>query len=143
MPIKFLKHESRQYYTAKWDGIIYDSEPIPSYEKFYTDFEKSNDWNPELPELVNLIDADLSYISQAGLKKLADWGEALHRRHKILEKKTAILLLPKDSSVPALFYELLSNNSPEHIRIFRKRDEAIDWLIQQKETNHETSKVLI
>ncbi len=93
MPIKFLKHESGQCYTAKWESIIYDSELIPSYEKFYADFEKSDDWYPELPELVDIIDTDLSHVTQTGQKKLAQWGEALHRRHGILKKKTAILLL--------------------------------------------------
>ncbi len=130
MPITFLKHEHKQYFIAKWESIIYDSELITSYEKFYTDFEKSGDWEPETPELVDIIDADLSQVTQTGLKKLAQWGEALHRGQGISEKKTAILLPPEAPSVPALFYEFWTEASPEHVRLFRTRSEAINWLIE-------------
>ena len=130
MPIKFLKHEHRQYFTAKWESIIYDFELVSSCEKFYADFEKSGDWDPEIPELVDIIGADLSQVTQTGIKNLAQWSEALHRGHGISEKKTAIVLPPEGLSVPALFYEFWTEASPELVRLFRTRSKAIGWLTE-------------
>lgn len=130
MPIKFSKHESNKYYTAKWESIIYDSELIPAYEHFYNLLENSSDWTPELPELVDIVEADLSFVSQKALKELAEWGEALHKGHGIPEKKTAILLLKNNSNVPALFYELWTTDSPELVKLFSNRKKAITWLTE-------------
>jgi hypothetical protein len=128
MPIKFLDQESKQYHTTKWEGVIYDDELIPSYERFFANFENSGNQDSKLIELVDLIDADFFHVTQTGLKEMAQWGQAFHMQHNIPEKKTAVLLPQEGESVVALFYKLWVAEFPEHVKIFRHRDKAIDWL---------------
>ncbi len=130
MPIKFLMHESGQYFTPKFEGLISDAELVPSYEKFYNSYAKSAFFCPELHELCDLTDADLSQLTNYGLKALADWAEEFYKMYGITEKKTAILLPPEAPGVPALFYEFWTEASPEYVKVFRNRNEAIKWLTE-------------
>jgi hypothetical protein len=66
-----------------------------------------------------------------GVKEIALWKAALYMQNKISEKMIAIIIPQEASnlSVP-LFYEEWITESPEHVRIFKNRAKAIDWLTQ-------------
>ncbi|MCP3899059.1 MAG: hypothetical protein GY707_04915 [Desulfobacteraceae bacterium] len=130
MSIKFLIHESGQYFTPKFEDLISDAELVSSYEKFYDSYEKSASFCPGLHELCDLTGADLSQLTSYGLKALSDWAEEFYKMHGVTEKRTAILLSPEAQSVSAVFYEFWTEASPEYVKIFRNQTEAIKWLTE-------------
>jgi hypothetical protein len=129
MPINFFNQEHSNYYNTKYEGKIYDDELVPSYERFYANLEKSENRGLELHELADLTNADLSYLTQMGVKEIAQWKTALYTQNKISEKKIAIIIHQDASNLAVpLFYEEWIAESPELIKFFSNKDEAIDWL---------------
>lgn len=126
MPITITIHESGQYCISKYEGKITDEELIPAYFAFYA----NNDVAVGLPELADLSLADYSRLSHIGLLGLAYWSDRLLQKRGISAKKTAIYLSAGRDTTNALIYEVWKKGSPEIVRIFEDKDEAVRWLMK-------------
>jgi hypothetical protein len=120
MPIIFsINHESG-YSISKFEGRISDEELLKAYEDFYM----GEYWRPNQNELVDL--------SNAGMRCLSKFAESVFKAHNILSVKTA-LYAPKDLLFGlSRIYEVISNGSPENVKVFRDILEAKIWLKQNK-----------
>jgi hypothetical protein len=128
MPIIFsINHESG-YSISKFEGRISDEELLKAYEDFYM----GEYWRPNQNELVDLSNADLTEITTEGMRCLSKFAESVFKAHNILSVKTA-LYAPKDLLFGlSRIYEVISNGSPENVKVFRDILEAKIWLKQNK-----------
>jgi len=126
MAIKFEVHESCPYFISYWEGAITNSELIPSYSSFF----ESSDWNPGLHELADLTKVDMSQVTTGGMIDLANWTEDFYREKEVRCVKAAVLISQGRGESRPLIYQAWAVQSPEQIRIFQDRAEAVGWLTE-------------
>jgi hypothetical protein len=124
MPIGCEAHESCDYFISHWEGVVTDSELIPGYSAFV----EGDEWIHGMHELTDVTGADLSRITREGLVSLANWASNFYERRGVQFVKTAVLTRSDDWASAPIIYEVWSPQSPEHLRIFKQRDEAVRWL---------------
>lgn len=124
MPIKFDVTGKGNYFLSIWEGPLSDDEVYRSYVEFYT----GDLWNRNLNELVDLSDADFEHITTQGLALLGLYVQNHFTAHEIASSRTAIYS-PNDLPYGmARVYEAKASNSPEKIKVFRSKAEALNWV---------------
>ena len=124
MPIQFTVNEKENYFTAKWDGLLSDTELIPSYEYFFN----SKDWHSGLNELADLSTVDFSEISCDAIVLLSRYAKTFYISHDITVVKTATYCIEEAGKGFAKIYDIWTKDSPEYFRIFNDKQKAIFWL---------------
>ena len=123
MKIRFMVNEEHRFALATWAGSLSDADVLAAYERLYGDER----WQPGFDEIVDLRHAELSRITAEGLRaldtlvrdKTGDYCESF---------KTAVVA-PDDLEFGlARMYELLSEESPESVMVFRELDQALAWI---------------
>jgi hypothetical protein len=126
MPIKFSRNHDDEYVEIKYNGQISDSELLSAYKSYFG----SNDAIPVLNDLTDLSEADLSILSSDAIQELADYIIYSYKRSGITSFKTAIYAPDELEFGLSRMYVTISYETPQHIKIFKDREKAIQWLRQ-------------
>ena len=125
MPITFSINLKAGYFLSKYRGVITDALLLSSYQ----DFHEGDNWVPGLHELADLSQADMTRVTETGLRKLSEYVESVYREHGQSYIKTAAFA-PTDLPFGiARMYEVFSSKSPEYLQVFRLIDDAESWLV--------------
>ena len=122
MPILFSTHPDG-YYVVSFQGLLSDQEVLERCQDFYQDY-----WQPGLPQLSDLSEADFSGVSGEGVLKVAKLVQELQAEHGEAKSKLAVYA-PTDLPFGlARMYSALVEKSPSLVAVFRDYQEALDWL---------------
>ena len=126
MPVSFEIHTDQGFFVSTWGGEIMDSDLQSSYETLFRD----KAFKPGLNEIADMSDADMKGVTSNGLQTLS-WMVRQRLGDKCAGFKTAIIA-PEDLSFGlSRMYEMLSDDSPESVKVFRERDEAWAWINEE------------
>jgi len=128
MPITFELKESDNYFITKYVGIIRSSELLDSWIQFL----EGNNWIPGLNELADLSEADLSELNKYDLVRLSMYVDRIYAANNIKQVRVAVFA---PSNVPfgmSKMYEAYSEQSTELVQVFRRKEEALEWLLHEK-----------
>lgn len=124
MPITFKKDEKNRYSIYIFTGVITDEVLLAGFKSIFA----NENWVPEMNELVDLSEADVSQVTDEGILELAALGKEIYEKHGVTKIKSAVYA-PTDLSFGLTrMYEALKHDSPEDLNVFRDLDEAIRWL---------------
>jgi len=124
MPIEFTVNHESSYFTTKYIGKVSEDEVIDLYTTFFED----DGWAPGLNELVDHSELDGSNLNGDGLRKIAMFASYFYKEHNISNVKTAIFA-PKDLPFGlSRIYDVMTDDSPEEVGVFRDMQEAKSWL---------------
>ena len=124
MSISFIVKPDAGYFISKYTGKITDRVLLSSYRRFH----EGNDWIPGLHEFADLSEADMTAVTQNGLRELSAYIESVYRKYGQSFIKTAAYA-PADLPFGiARVYEALSSDSPEQLKAFRDVQDAMTWL---------------
>ena len=132
MPITFSRNDDEGYLEIRYKGQISDSELLNAYKSFFS----SDEAIPILNDLTDLSEADLTNLSSGAIQELADYITRSYKESGISSLKTAIYAPDSLRYGLSRMYATISYDTPQHIQIFRDREEAIQWL---KKANISTS----
>jgi len=127
MPITFLRNDDEGYLEIKYIGQISDSELLSAYKSYFS----RDDALPVLNDLTDLSEADLAHLSRDAIQELADYITRSYEKSGVKSLKTAIYAPDPLKFGLARMYEAISYDTPQHIEIFKDREEAIRWLTQE------------
>jgi len=130
MPISFTRNDDDGYLEIKYKGQISDSELLNAYKSFFS----SDEAIPVLNDLTDLSEADLTNLSSGAIQELADYITRSYKESGISPLKTAIFAPDSLKYGLSRMYQTISYDTPQHMEIFRDREEAIQWL-RQSNTN--------
>lgn len=123
MAITFENTDSN-YYIVNAKGVITDDLMLQAW----SDFLYSKQWAPGLNELSDLTDADLTRITSAGLKQLADFSNTFYRSNNIPEVRVAVYAPTHYLYGITRMYKAMTFDSPEQVELFRDKKDAVLWL---------------
>ena len=127
MPIVFYTSGEVNYFIAVWMGSISDDDIFTAYEKLFSE----DSWITKPNELADFSRASLAAVSNTGLERFAGYTRSIFRRHGIRSFHTAIYA-PDDLAYGlSRMYEFYSNQGPETARVFRAKENAINWLTRK------------
>ena len=126
MPLKHYFEPEQPYFVTRFVAQIEDAVLLEFYGRIFT--------GPVIQlvsaEFVDLEEADLSLLTTRGLESLAKLVETLLSEQGIGSFMTAVYS-PADLPFGlARVYQAWADTSPELVRVFRDRSEAIDWLCE-------------
>jgi hypothetical protein len=125
MPIQYEIDAGAGRVDCTHVGTVSDDEFLATYQRMYSDpaFDGSYDI------LVDLLQAESTPRGAQALKMIADIGR---RHHKPGEKVARIAIVAgADLSFGlARMYEGYAAEVPANIRVFRERDQALEWLAE-------------
>ena len=124
MPLQFSLEPDRPYFLTRFIDQVDDGQMFDYYGQLYSRPELT----PVKAELVDLSEADLRQVSASALADLAEMMEEEFQRLGVESVKTAIYG-PDDMPFGlSRIYQAWSESSPELVRVFRDKNEAIEWL---------------
>ncbi len=98
--------------------------------EFYGEFLNKPELKPLKPEFVDLSEADMTRVTTNGLVELSRMMKDNYLQLGVDLVKTAVYS-PDDMPFGlARMYEAWSESSPELVRVFRNRQQAIEWLCE-------------
>lgn len=125
--ITFTSNSEKGFFESKYVGTVDDNEMLNSYKEYFED--------PNTTEITNEF-TDLSEclefkITSGGLKQLSDYSTALFNQLGIENFKAAVFA-PSDLTFGMTrMYQVYTDEMPENVRVFRNKNDALDWLIQE------------
>lgn len=126
MPLHFSLEPGRRYFMTRFEGQIDDTQLFEYYDQVYLRPELQ----PPMAEFVDLSEGDLTRVTTRGLEELAQRNKHTLSKLGIDSIKTAVY---SPNNMPfglGRVYQAWSDTSPELVRVFRDRQEAIDWLFE-------------
>ena len=125
MPIHVELQPERNLCIVVFTGAVTDEEMLEVYRQTYLGPE----WVPGMQELVDLGGADLSALTTGGLERLSQFAMSVFETRGPFEMRTAIYA-PQDLPFGlARQYQVMVDDSPEQLRVFRDRSAALAWLL--------------
>ncbi len=112
-------HKELGFLVTTWTGKVTNEDLINSYTRIFTDKNWSNQYN----ELADFREADAAKVTNNGLRKLVELAVKYEG-----DKKSAILVSHDLTYGLARMYEILSEQSPETVQVFRSAEKALNWL---------------
>ena len=82
-------------------------------------------------ELADFTEADLSGLTRTSIANLAQWMEAFYKK-RCLGIVKLVACFPIHGNVETIIYSVWQEGSPEHLRVFRNKDEAIAGMKTRK-----------
>lgn len=131
MPITFSRHDDEGYLEIKYKGQISDSELLSAYKSFF----RSDNAIPVLNDLTDLSEADLTNLSSKAIEELADYITRSYKESGITSFKTAIYAPNELEFGLSRMYDIISYDTPQLIKSFKEKEEAIHWLRQANMSN--------
>jgi hypothetical protein len=124
MSITFTVFSAEGYFLSKYQSKISDDE----FERAYKDFYQGDTWLPNLNELVDVSEADVSEVTTNALRRVAEFTKSILNRHGVEFVKLAVYA-PGDLPYGlARMYSAFADESPETVRVFRDLAAAKRWL---------------
>jgi hypothetical protein len=128
MPITFTVNKSENYFICKPVGIITGTESLESWKNFL----QGEEWLPGLSEFTDLSEANMSEFTNDDVTRLASYIEGVYKKHNVTHAKNAIYS-PNDLPFGlARMYSIYASESPELVQVFRDKEEAMQWLINEQ-----------
>jgi len=124
MPITFTINHQDGYFVAEYTGLLSDDELVNAYKDFFT----GEKWRPGMNELVDISQADCSFITHHGLNQLAIFAEEHYKKHQCLNVKCAVYSGADDKFMLARIYQQMSSEEHEHIYFTSLLRSAKIWL---------------
>ena len=129
MAITFTPNQEQGYFISKFTGNITDDELLDSYIAYFED----DDWIPLSKEIVDLSETDGTTVTSEGIERLASYIENLLVQRGITAYYTAIYA-PQDLSFGlSRIYDVMTDQSPESVMVFRKLSDAVAWIKERQE----------
>lgn len=125
MGIKFTVDQKGGYYEARFQKNCSDEELIPDYKSFC----KSDDWTPELNELLDISDLSTHDLGAPGMLDLAIFLNSGWKMNTVKPKIAIYIPMYSNKNTSILFY--IYSEFFERVQIFRDKIEAICWLIEK------------
>jgi hypothetical protein len=123
MAIKHKIDEKRGFVLSTLVGAISDDDLIAAYRELYEDQR----WKPGYKEVVDLRRAEMEGVTGEGLRRLSALVE--HYVPKRSDQfKTALVASDELPFGLGRMYEAISAESPENAMVFKKLDQALDWI---------------
>lgn len=118
------------YFISHYKGVITDADLLNDWKSIF----KRGVWIPDTNELADLSEADLSSLTTDGIRELADYFSSMSTKNINVTsmKKTAIYAPNTLNFGLARMYSVFAFESSQNIEIFYKREEAIQWLKNDK-----------
>ena len=126
MPLHFSSQPEKPYFVTRFVGLIEDAQLF----EYYGDVYSRPELQPMKAEFVDLSEADMTQVTTHGLEALAKSIAETFSNLGIESIKSAIY---SSSDLPfglGRVYQAWSDSSPELVKVFRDREEAIDWLCE-------------
>ena len=127
MPITFSMNHEGGYFVAHYKGAISDKD-VDEWKSYHSGI----DLMPNINQLTDLSDADLSGVTTTGIQAIADYFIFIYREYNITSMKTAIYAPQTLSFGLSRMYEALAYETAQDIEIFNDREKAIQWLTTGK-----------
>ncbi|MBU4318330.1 MAG: hypothetical protein KKF30_13795 [Proteobacteria bacterium] len=124
MPILFTVNQDKGYFTARYVGTITEEDVLRENALFLS----SGEWHPGLNALVDLSEADLSVAHNPVIKRVAQYFENVLRANHANSVKTAIYAPSDFPYAIARIYEVMTEQSPQTVQVYREISEAKTWL---------------
>ena len=129
MPITIVKNHEAGYFVSHYKGAITDADLLNDWKSIFD----SGDWMPDTNELADLSEADLSSLTTDGIRALADYFISMSTENNVTSMKKTAIYAPKTLNFGlARMYGVFAFESSQNIEIFYKREEAIQWLRNDK-----------
>ncbi len=123
-----INHEA-DYFVSHYKGAIADADLLNDWKSIFN----SGVWRPDKNELADLSEADLSSLSNDGIKALAYYfNDMATENNNTYMKKTAIYAPKILNFGLARMYSAFAHSSSQYIDIFREREKALQWLRNKK-----------
>lgn len=123
MPIFYSIKKEQGIVVSKHEGNISDKELVDVYTALYQD----PDFRKNYSKLVDLRSSKSTERSMGALKEVADMVKQYHSKRS--ERTKTAIVAPHDLYFGlARTYELISDESPEEVMVFRDVDKALEWL---------------
>ena len=128
MPITFSMNQDDGYFVAQYEGAISDKDLLDEWRSVLSNIDPI----PNINQLADLSDADLSGLTTTGIKAIADYFIFIYRKYNVTSMKTAIYAPQSLSYGLSRIYEVLAYESAQDIKVFNDREKAIQWLTTGK-----------
>lgn len=122
MPIKFESHPDG-YCILHFSGRLTDQEVLEGCTEFYDEV-----WRPGLAQLTDVSDADPRDVSNSTLQKIAELARQRTAGHP--PAKVSVYASGDLAFGLARVYTVMAREQPGEIRVFRQRQEAVEWLLE-------------
>lgn len=127
MPVTFKIIKSDNYFVCKYFGIINAAEVLESWENFL----QGNEWIPGLNEFTDLSETNFKGVKDNDVIQLIHYIERVYKENHIASTKVAVYA-PNDLPFGmARMYSIYADDSPELIHVFRDKEKAKKWLVNE------------
>ena len=119
-------YNSKGYYEIKAKGLISDKDIMEARINFFSE----SSWIPELPELIDLSEADFGDVTPDGLKQIISFSERMYIYYKVTNIKQAFYTT---DMVPSALLSLFSDTPEDisqEIKVFSDKTDAEEWLVK-------------
>ncbi len=122
MPIACRMDSDLRLTVTTWSGQVGDAEAIAAYVTLFS----NPDWSSGFRELTDLRRADLSKLTTLALATILDiTRRVITPEHRL---RTAVIASEQMPVSLARMYERLASETPEEIKVFRGKAQALSWL---------------
>ena len=129
MAITFTPNQEEGYFISKFTGNITDDELLDSYMAYF----ENDEWIPLSKEIVDLSETYSTSVTSDGMERLASYVENLLTQRGITAYYTAIYA-PQDLSFGlSRIYDVMTEQSPESVMVFRKLSDAVAWIKERQD----------
>ena len=123
MPIVYSIRHGEGLVVSRHIGAVCDQELIDSYRELFN----QPDYDPCYNKLVDLRETDCMERSVKSLECMADLVKIGHACS--MKRCKAAIVAPHDLSYGlARVFQVLVEDTPEEVRVFRELPKALDWL---------------
>ena len=123
-----INHEAG-YFVNHYKGALTDANLLNDWKSIFN----SGVWRPDKNELADLSEADLSSLTNDGIKAIAYYFNDMATENNIIYMKRTAIYAPKTLNFGlSRMYSAFAHSSSQYIEIFRKREKAIQWLRNDK-----------
>jgi len=121
MAIDFKIFEDFNLVVSRWDGAIKTDDVFPSYQKLF----ENEKWRPGFNEIADLRNAGMHEFKSDGLQQL---NKNISNYYEGIAINVAIIA-PNDLPFGiARIYEAYAYDSSECVKVFRKVNDALNWI---------------
>ena len=123
-----MNHEAG-YFVSYYKGPITDANLLNDWKSIID----NGTWIPDTNELADLSEADLSGLTTDGIRALADYFISMSTDRNVASMKKTAIYAPNELNFGlARMYGVFAFKSSQKIEFFYVREEAIQWLRNEK-----------
>ncbi len=121
--ISFHINSDERVFVSTWRGNISNEDLLECYRTLFDDKE----YEPGYHEIADVTNGDLAAVTGNGLRALA--GMISQKLGPNCPPFKTAIIAPRDLDYGmSRMYEVFSSESPENVRVFRSKEEAMSWI---------------